>query len=1123
MKNRHHAFLAGCWLLAGLLHLPRLAQAQGAAGWLDTNFIPQFTAQGPVYATAVTTNEGKILAGGWLSFSDPYGATGQALVQLDTNGAVDPGFAANPLVECATALIPVDAAGIVLAGWQLGSMSGTVKRLDLTGNLDSPFCQTNVIAGVASPWVYALARRSDGRVIVAGSLGSVNNQPRYQLFQLTPNGSLDTTFKTNLLISGEVFALALQPDGKLLAGGTFTTVGGIARRAIARLNADGALDTTFDPGAGAGSGGWIKSIALQPDGRILVGGHFTTFNATNRACLARLLSNGALDAEFNPGFGAESTVDDDPSVETLALQPNGLVLAGGSFDRFSGAARTGLARLNLDGSLDTSFDPGPGPNGPVLSLALQADGRILVAGDFTQYNGRPRPGLARLANSNALSPLAPFIPAACQPSATNIPAGATAVFGVTVYGTFPLACQWQKDGRTMPGQTASVLTLTNARVSDEGTYRIIVTNAGGAITSLLARLTITPLPVAPAITVPPASLSATLGASAAFSVTVAGTPPLAFQWRFNGVNMPGKTNSALVLPAVATNQAGAYSVVVTNRAGSVSSPAATLWVDVPPAITNAPHDLAIVPGDDATFSISATGTPPLSYQWLFRPTQTGAPILVAGATDPVLSLTNTAIDQAGWYAAVASNAGGSVTSLWRQLLVEPTSRRVKLDSALGFAGGLITVPVSIDALGGENALAFSIAFDPTVLTYQSFSNVSVAGTNLYLILNTSSLAQGRLGIMLGLMHGAPFTAGSNRLASLVFRAVSGLTAACSNTLAFTNSPIEREIVSTDAAPLPAHYLNAQITVQAGLEGDVLARPNGDGQIKLDDWILIGNLVAGLASVASPAEFVRADCAPRETLGDGALSLADWTQAGRYAAGIDAPAFAGGPLQGGQQAGATRSAKSGPACLVRLASASTRMGQGARLPVLLTANGNENALSFTLAFDPSAARYLSAEAGTALRAGSAMILNSNLVGQGRLGVLLALPPGQVFAAGTQEVLRVELRGLAASTGCTTVVAFAQSPVACDVVSAAIAPLPASFTAGSLRVESAPVPALSAPSPRPQGGVSLAWGLNPAGAFSLEASTNLVDWMLLTNLAPASVEGQFTDPDAPSLPRRFYRIR
>ena len=167
-----------------------------------------------------------------------------------------------------------------------------------------------------------------------------------------------------------VYSLAVQADGKILVGGYFTTLGGQTRNYLGRLNPDGTLDTGFNPGANS----YVYSLAVQADGKILVGGVFSTLGGQTRNGIGRLNPDGTLDTAFNPGANGGS-------VDSLAVQADGKILVGGQFTTLGGQTRNRIGRLNPDGTLDTAFNPGA--NSSVTSLAVQADGKILVGGAFT--------------------------------------------------------------------------------------------------------------------------------------------------------------------------------------------------------------------------------------------------------------------------------------------------------------------------------------------------------------------------------------------------------------------------------------------------------------------------------------------------------------------------------------------------------------------------------------------------------------------------------------------------------------------------------------------------------------------------------------------------------------------
>src|SRR6266446_10582049 len=176
-----------------------------------------------------------------------------------------------------------------------------------------------------------------------------------------PPGQLDTTFVPAPGTNDAVNVVIPQPDGKVIAAGRFTFANGVPRSRIARFNFDGSLDTTFDPGTGAD--GEITAAVLQPDGRIIVAGRFTSFNGFTHNGICRLNADGSVDQTFGLGNGINNA-----AALALALQSDGRIIVGGQFSQINLTQRFNLAGLNNDGSVDLSFDPLNGPNGDVNAI-----------------------------------------------------------------------------------------------------------------------------------------------------------------------------------------------------------------------------------------------------------------------------------------------------------------------------------------------------------------------------------------------------------------------------------------------------------------------------------------------------------------------------------------------------------------------------------------------------------------------------------------------------------------------------------------------------------------------------------------------------------------------------------
>ncbi len=260
-----------------------------------------------------------------------------------------------------------------------------IARMNTDGQLDGGFLAYPNSG--ANDVVTAVALQGDGKLIIAGRFTSFNGINRHGIARLNTDGSLDTTFDTGLGMNDAVWCLALQQDGRVVVGGDFTVVNNTNAVRVARLNTDGSLDTTFSAGDGPDS--TVNAIAIQLTGKIDIGGDFSNVNDTNRNYIAQLNSDGSLDTTFN-GAGADGTV------YALTIQPGGSVLAGGAFNHLNLAARKSIGRLNQDGSLDPTFDPGSGADDTVYSIAVQPDAKLLVGGQFTLMNGTRRVGVTRL-------------------------------------------------------------------------------------------------------------------------------------------------------------------------------------------------------------------------------------------------------------------------------------------------------------------------------------------------------------------------------------------------------------------------------------------------------------------------------------------------------------------------------------------------------------------------------------------------------------------------------------------------------------------------------------------------------------------------------------------------------
>ncbi|HZV86935.1 MAG TPA: hypothetical protein VFF95_05265 [Candidatus Binatus sp.] len=280
-------------------------------------------------------------------------------------------------------------------------------------------------------------------------------------------------------------------------------------------------------------------------------------------------------------------------------------------------------------------------------------------------------GCAGLTSSNgsngATKTVAPTI--AAQPSSQVVTAGQTATFSVAANGTAPFSYQWLKNNANIGGATAASYTTPATIAGDSGAkFDVVVSNSAGNVTSAMATLTVNAATVAPAITTQPANQSVTVGQTATFSVTATGTAPLSYQWQKNSANISGATSASYTTPATAAADNGAkFDVIVSNAAGSQTSTGATLTVNaaaVAPTITTQPANQTVTLGQTAAFSVTATGTAPLSYQWQKNSTN------ISGATSASYTTPATASgDNGAKFDVIVSNTVGSQTSAMAALMV----------------------------------------------------------------------------------------------------------------------------------------------------------------------------------------------------------------------------------------------------------------------------------------------------------------------------------------------------------------------------------------------------------------------------------------------------------------------
>jgi len=311
-----------------------------------------------------------------------------------------------------------------------------------------------------------------------------------------------------------------------------------------------------------------------------------------------------------------------------------------------------------------------------------------------------------------------------QPQSQTVAVGGNVTFGVTVSSIstiFPV--QWTLNGTNISGGTGGTnfitypngtnsnptgpygialqfaLTLTNVQLSQAGNYSLLITNSFGSTNTSIAVLTVD---APPEITMQPTNQSVLVNSNVTFNVTAAGSPPLSYQWIFNGTNYLADTNTSLTLTNVQVNQAGNYSVQVTNAFGITNSSSGVLTVDAPPTIMAQPTNETVFAGASANFNVTACGSAPLSYQWQFNTAN------IDGETNAALTLNTVNTNQSGIYAVVITNNFGSVTSSNAVLSVFATAvasfNAISVSDANGFQFTVGGVPGFNYAVEGSSNL-----------------------------------------------------------------------------------------------------------------------------------------------------------------------------------------------------------------------------------------------------------------------------------------------------------------------------------------------------------------------------------------------------------------------------------
>jgi uncharacterized delta-60 repeat protein len=620
MKHCYYKFL----VFLSIVFFGFDVQAQVAA--IDPGFVQTGTGVNNTVNTHAVQPDNKVIIGG--SFTTYNGVSRNRIARLKADGTLDETFIVGTGFDAAIYDLAIQSDGKIIVVGNFDTYNGVtnlnnIVRLNSDGSLDPSFSIGNGLSATS----YSVALQSDGKIVVGGSFTNYNGTLRNRIVRLNSDGSNDNTFSPSSGFNNTVYSVAVQSDGKILVGGSFTTVNGQTSNRIARLNSNGTTDTGF--GIGTGFNSTVNSIALQSTGKIVVGGAFTLCNGITSGYIARLNATGLIDtASFESGTGFSSTIN------SIAIQSDDRILATGSFTTFNGSeSRVRIARLNSTGDIDYTFNPSTGLNSIGEHISVMTDGRIVASGSFSLYNGTAAQRVVRI--------LSHTIQATSVSPTGVLCAGEAGQVSFTISGTFNASNVFTAQLSNATGSFASPVNIGTVASTIGGTMPFTIPT--DAVTGTAYRIRI--------IASDPQVTGTDLGATSNISITAAPVPTNTISATPNGAICSGTTVNFTAV-SIDGGSSPVYTWKLNGTAVGTNS--------------NTYTDATLEDGDVVTCDMQSNAACALLVQ-----TPSNAITMVVNPTDaPSISITAnpTGTICAGdevIFTADAQDAGGSPTYQWK--------------------------------------------------------------------------------------------------------------------------------------------------------------------------------------------------------------------------------------------------------------------------------------------------------------------------------------------------------------------------------------------------------------------------------------------------------------------------